>query len=880
MEDRDFNDPLELRKALLDFIADFANWDNSTKKEYLESSRALTQTAHEALGGIPSTRPLVVDPFAGGGAIPLEALRVGADAFASDLNPVAVLLNKVVLEYIPKYGQQLTDEVRKWGEWIKQEAENELAEFYPKDMDGSTPIAYLWARTIICEGPGCGAKVPLMRTLWLSKRQAIALEIKPLTKSKKIDFSIVEGAIEKNMQGGTVRRGTVTCPCCGFTTSRQRVENQMKQRNVDPTLFAVVLKSVGGGKRYRLPTANDLKAIEYAKSQLEIRELQTWIPNEELPYLRSIFNVHVYGINKWSLLFDPRQMLALATLTRLVNGLPKQFESIDKNLAQAVLVCLALSIDRLADFNSNIAHWANHRETSAATFGRQALGMVWDYCETVPLSDSTGSLSGSVGWVCRVCEGLTAAKLGHGHAEQASAALHPLPDDSASVLFTDPPYYDAVPYANLSDFFYVWLKRSLKDVLPDLFIDQETPKKGEAVQLAERNPIYEYKTKEYFERLMLESFVHSRRYVLPSGVGVIVFAHKSTSAWETLLSAVINAGWVITASWPIDTELANRLRAHDSASLSSSIHLVCRPRENQNGSLSTDNIGDWRDILQELPNRIHEWMPRLAEEGIVGADAIFACLGPALEIYSRYSSVEKASGEQVALKEYLEHVWAAVAKEALNMIFKGADATGFEEDARLTAMWLWTLSTNVNGNGNGMTGTTDGESEVLKSTVSGGFTLEYDAARKIAQGLGAHLEKLTTLVETKGGKARLLPVEERTTYLFGKEEGKIPKGPKKKKGKQLTLSNLLDEVLEDDEDWGHMKAPSTGTTILDRIHQAMILFAAGRGEALKRFLVEDGVGRDDRFWRLAQALSALYPSNSNEKRWVDGVMARKKGLGF
>src|ERR1043165_8751969 len=185
-----------LRLALLDFIADFANWDNSTVPAYLEASRALTQAAHEALGGVPGSRPLVADPFAGGGSIPLEALRVGADAFASDLNPVPVLLNKVVLEYIPKYGQHLADEVRKWGEWIKKEAEKELAEFYPKDPDGATPIAYLWARTIKCEGPGCGAEVPLMRSLWLARKEdrSIALKLVPKPKAKRVDFEIVEKA--------------------------------------------------------------------------------------------------------------------------------------------------------------------------------------------------------------------------------------------------------------------------------------------------------------------------------------------------------------------------------------------------------------------------------------------------------------------------------------------------------------------------------------------------------------------------------------------------------------------------------------------------------------------------------------------------------------
>ena len=188
-----FDNDEELRKALLDFIADFSNWDSSTKKEYLDTSRALTQSAHEALGGEPGTKPLVVDPFAGGGSIPLEALRVGADAFASDLNPVAVLLNKVVLEYIPKYGQRLADEVRKWGEWIKKEAEKELAEFYPKDPDGATPIAYLWARTIQCEGPGCGAEVPLIRSLWLAKKpnRSVGLQLVPRPRAKRVDFQFI-----------------------------------------------------------------------------------------------------------------------------------------------------------------------------------------------------------------------------------------------------------------------------------------------------------------------------------------------------------------------------------------------------------------------------------------------------------------------------------------------------------------------------------------------------------------------------------------------------------------------------------------------------------------------------------------------------------------
>jgi putative DNA methylase len=340
-------------------------------------------------------------------------------------------------------------------------------------------------------------------------------------------------------------------------------------------------------------------------------------------------------------------------------------------------------------------------------------------------------------------------------------------------------------------------------------------------------------------------------------------------------------------SWPIDTEMPTRVRAQDSAVLASSIHLACRPRENVDG-ISTNEIGDWRDVLAELPKRIHEWMPRLAEEGVVGADAIFACLGPALEIFSRYSKVEKANGEQVTLKEYLEHVWAAVAKEALNVIFTGADATGFEEDSRLTAMWLWTLMAGANGNGKKEKVSEDEaseeetESEGKKKKTAGGFALEYDAARLIAQGLGAHLENLASVVEIAGGKARLLSVAERTKYLFGKDESQAPVGKRKKKDKQFKM-DFLKEVEESEAEsggWGEKNAPKAGTTVLDQLHQAMILFAAGRSEAMKRFLVEDGVGRDGRFWRLGQAFSALYPKESEEKRWVDGVLARKKGLGF
>ena len=328
--------------------------------------------------------------------------------------------------------------------------------------------------------------------------------------------------------------------------------------------------------------------------------------------------------------------------------------------------------------------------------------------------------------------------------------------------------------------------------------------------------------------------------------------------------------------------MGSRLLAQDKAVLGSSVHLVCRPRENPDGSVRTDEVGDWRDVLAELPRRIHDWMPRLAEEGVVGADAIFACLGPALEIFSRYSRVEKASGEAVTLGEYLVQVWAAVAKEALTMIFTGADATGFEEDARLTAMWLWTLNTNAKGE----TLKAEGEEEertrrrtAVARSGGGGFALEFDAARKIAQGLGAHLEDLASLVAVEGETARLLPVAERADHLFGKDEGKATP-IRRKRGPQMELFKPAQEA---DPGGGHLRRNQSREGGRHRPRPRSPKHDSLRRwpqRSLETFLVEDGAGNNTRFWTLAQALSALYPASTDEKRWVDGVLARRRDSGF
>ena len=888
-DDSKLDGNVELRKALLDFIADFANWDNSTVKEYLETARGLTQAAHEALGGERGSRPLVVDPFAGGGSIPLEALRVGADAFASDLNPVAVLLNKVVLEYIPKYGQKLADEVRKWGQWVREQAEKELAQLYPKDSDGAMPIAYLWARVIQCEGPGCGAEIPMMRSLWLAKKgkKSTALRLVPDHDSKKIDFEIIKNSTANDVLTGTVARGSAICPFCGFTTSAKSVQEQLKNAKGGASsarLIAVRRDDPKSGERgFRLATDVDVQvaadAVQKLRTNIQAKKSElSLVPDEKVNSLpHSVNRLPMYGMSTWGDVFTPRQALVLSTFSTIVARLniSNGFEG-PRELMDAIKTCLALAVDRLADFNSSLCVLNSVGGRGVVhTFGRQALPMVWDFMETNPFNKVGANWNTGIEAFCSTIENEKCIAT-PGATQRASATSHPLSDDCAQLLFTDPPYYDMISYADLSDFFYVWLKRTLShdSNLSWEFNEYEAPKEEEIIVEPTPVGLVGIKDNDFYLSKMSSAMSETRRVVGPEGLGVVVFAHKSTSGWEAQLESLLKSGWIVTGSWPIDTERAARVSAIGQARLGSSIHLVCRPREHPDGTLRTDDIGDWRDVLAELPKRIHEWMPRLAEEGVVGADAIFACLGPALEIYSRYSSVEKASGEKVELKEYLEQVWAAVSREALKMIFEGADASGFEEDARLTAMWLWTLRTAANGNNKA------GNDAPAKSLP--GYSLEYDAARKIAQGLGAHLENLSHLVEIKGNTAMLLSAGARTRYLFGKEAGEAPKGRKKKKSKQLTFDFVgeLKEMQEESGDWAGDLSGRAGSTVLDQLHQSMILFGAGRGEALKRFLVDDGIGMNPLYWRLAQALSALYPSGTDEKRWVDGVLARKKGLGF
>lgn len=408
---RNWDNPFELRGALLDFIADFADWNNSTSKDFLDVSQTLVQVAHECLGGAPGTKPLVVDPFAGGGSIPLEALRVGADAFASDLNPVAVLLNKVILEYIPKYGQHLADEVRKWGAWIKKQSESELDEFYPEDKDGATPIAYLWARKVQCEGPGCGAEIPLIRSLWLAKKTigSVALQLVSNEKTKRVDFQIIikqnhgwvdqanpKIKIENPKFEGTVKRGSATCPCCGYTTPVARIREQLKQQSggADSSRLMCVVLLRNGAKVYRQVIPHDLVALQAVHKRFK---RNTILPPQPLPLMSGVFNVPIYGMNRWDLLFSIRQLGSAQILSEKLSGLDRQIT--DAGLRIAVKVLLAIAIDKYLDFRTTLCGWISTGEKIGHTFSRQALGMIFDWVEGTCFGDVSGSWERNIGFL-------------------------------------------------------------------------------------------------------------------------------------------------------------------------------------------------------------------------------------------------------------------------------------------------------------------------------------------------------------------------------------------------------------------------------------------------------------------------------------------------
>lgn len=618
------------------FIIELSKWENSLNFNMINKAR------EEILKANDGKPPKVLDPFAGGGAIPLEALRLGCEVYANDYNPVAVLIEKCTLEYPQKYGKfvkrskknteslfdsedelvnPLLEDVKKWGNWVLEEAKKEIEKFYPVEEDGSIPVGYIWARTLPCQNPSCGATIPLMRQFWLCKKSNRKISLYPFVESQEVKFKIVGDGYENmpvsfDPENGTVSRAIATCLVCGSTIEANTTRRLFQEGKSSQKMIAVVSQKKGiSVRKYRIVIEKDLGIFSKAEKYLEEKRqelVKEWgidpIPDEKLPPAGTLgFRIQRYNMNTWGDLFNSRQKLSIIIFIEKIKEVYKSILSYsEENYSKAIISFISLSLSRVIDYYNTLCIWDNSQERTVHIFGRQAIPMVWDYSELNPLSDTVGSWeSMAVRRILKVLDFLGNLNsnriiktiVNPPEVTQLSATNLCYQDNFFDAVFADPPYYDNVPYSYLSDFFYVWLKRILGDFFPELFSTPLTPKKNEIV--AYSNILGGFESgKKFFEEMLKKSFQEINRVLKPNGVAIIVYAHKSTEGWETLVNSLLDSGLVITSAWPINTEMEIRLRSQDSAALASSIYIVARKMKRQ-------STGFYNDVKEDLKKHLN-----------------------------------------------------------------------------------------------------------------------------------------------------------------------------------------------------------------------------------------------------------------------------------
>lgn len=698
------------------------------------AARLAAETGHPvaatdaASGRAP--RPKLLDMFAGGGAIALEALRLGCDAFALDLNPVAHIIELCTLVYPQKYGRPdttaagsaengtwagLAAEVRHWGAWLVDKVESQIGALYPPIPDPEfkgrrpdptlfktvpsnkippghlRPLAYLWTRTVACKNPACGATVPLVRQTWLCKKNGkyVALKMTAKKGAQQAAFEVESAANEEALgfdPADFSKGGNAACPFCQTLADAGYVKREGLAGRIGHQLMAVVCAAGAKGKRYLVAAASAAPPVR------DTTPLPP-PPTEPLPPPGTLgFRVQPYGLVRWSDLFTPRQLLALrafaAALRAARDELAARGYAADR--AAAVATCLALVVDRIADRGSSLCHWDSGYTKVANTFGRQALPMLWDFAEANPFGGASGDAREAVEWVAKVIE--READSGSPATVARGSATHlPWPDAFFDAVVTDPPYYDNVPYADISDFFYVWLKRTVGDLHPDHFGAELTPKKDEAVADSTRHAGSKANANQFYEQAMARSLAEAHRVLKPGAPLVLVYAHKTTLGWATLVNALRTAGFEIEEAWPLDTEMGARLRAMNSAALASSIFLVARKRATAAG---TGRFED--DVRAELERIVRARVSELWDMGITGADLVIACVGAGLRAFTRYDRVEYANGEEVRAERFLAEVEAAVLDAILARLSKTVGApssqtslAGVDPPTRFYILWRY-----------------------------------------------------------------------------------------------------------------------------------------------------------------------------------------------
>lgn len=675
------------RERLFGILRELVVWENSNNDRVLNAAKA------EIKRSMGDDLPPLLDPFAGGGAIPLEAQRLGLKAYAQDLNPVAVTINKAMIGIPPLFVDKfavnpeargkltnggwsgnagLAADVKYYGTWMKEEAARRIGHMYPKvrvpaEQGGgeATVIAWLWARTVKCPNPACGHEAILVRSFNLSKKKGKEWHVEPVCEGGEVRFEVAPG---KAMHDGTVNRRGATCVHCGAPIAFYHIREESREGRMGAKLMAIVAE----GQRGRIYIAPD--EVQIAAADVPMPDDY---PQGKLAYYPGHLNTNVYGLDEFWKLFTNRQLTALTTFSALVGEAQKKAEAdaIAAGLpddgvgladggtgarayGEAIGVYLAFVVDKLADRGSTVCSWDVTREGLRNTFGRQAIPMTWDFAEGNTFSNSSGCFDNSLEWIIKCLHELPQTTL-KGDARQFDAQS----DNGRRglAISTDPPYYDNIGYADLSDFFYVWLRQSLRRTYPKLFSTMLVPKHEELVATPYREGRGKDGARDFFEEGMFSTFKQVNKYAREDVPVTIYYAFKqsetetkndvestASTGWETMLSAIIRAGFSITGTWPMRTEMANRSIASGSNALASSIVLVCRKRP-ENAPMGTR-----RDFVMALKRELGPALDKLRSSNIAPVDLAQSAIGPGIGVYSRYSQVLEADGSPMTVRAALQ----------------------------------------------------------------------------------------------------------------------------------------------------------------------------------------------------------------------------------
>ncbi|MCW4015125.1 MAG: DUF1156 domain-containing protein, partial [Candidatus Bathyarchaeota archaeon] len=824
------------QKKIAKFVAKLSKWESISDVTVINKARSMITRFYKG------NTPKILDPFAGGGAIPLESLRLGCDTYASDYNPVATLILKCTLEYPGRYSDQsvnleknliskkkgkLLEDVKKWGTWVLDEVKTEIASMYPCENGGTYPIGYIWANTVPCQNPSCNAEIPLMRQFWLARKNNRKIAVYPEIVGKNIEFQIVGTGYKlmpKNFDPnkGIVSRAIATCPVCGSVVDSQKMRSLFQTGKSGQRMVVVILRKKTPGKLYRVANKEDIEIFNKAESLLENKQkllTMKWginpVPDEPTPEGKGsgaerAFSLRNYGMNQWGDLFNSRQKLTLVTFAEKVRlSYEKMVKSgYDKEYAKAIVSYLALNLSKIVDWNNVIATWLSYIEKLSHAFTRQVLQMTWDYCENVPIYTTSGSWGVSLNVLTNGLNVYPTDIPGRITVSQSSATdLNEYNTNFFDAVFTDPPYYDNVPYSFLSDFFYVWLKRTIGHLYPELFSTPLTPKSKEIVAYSNREGGLEG-GKKFFEEMLNKSFKEINRVLKPNGIAVIVYAHKSAAGWETLINSLLDSGLVITAAWPIHTEMKMRLRAMESAALGSSIYIVAR-------KIQKIKIGLFKDVKEELEIFLNKKMDILWKEGISGADFLISAIGASVMIFGKYEKILRET-DSIRADVMLEEVRRIVTNYAVKQVLHNGFASEISNLTRFYLLWRWSY---------------------------GGATLPFDDARKLAQ---------STMID--------LSHEWNKTNSFIKKKKQFVSllGPQDRDIEAITSVDKKD--------------------LIDVLHMALLLWQKGDRQALVDLVSETGFGSKDYFYRVAQAISETLPKESQEKKLIEGFLAGKERL--